>query len=109
HDFIYDRIYRFEDSNKVDWEFPTGLTFQTIDLGDVCRKIRDLIDTGPTNSIVQIGGPDILSSEEIVRIYRKVGKLPKSVRATEQLNAFQKMFTLGENLCPGDRYGTVTW
>lgn len=109
HDFVYDRVFRFADIDTADWLFPAGLWFQSIDLRDVCGKIGELIKKGPTISMRRIGGPEILSSEDYVRGFEVVMEHSEVSGSTDKLSEFQKMFTTGSNLCPNDRYGSITW
>ena len=109
HDFVYDRVFRFADIDKKDWLFPAGLRFQSIDLRDVCGKIEEVIKNGPTISMRRIGGPEILSSKDYVRGFEEMMKHSEVLGSTDKLSEFQKMFTTGSNLCPNDRYGSITW
>ncbi len=110
HDFVLNRIIHPLNIQKDnDFEIPQGLKFQSIDLTDVCEKIRALINSEPTNSRVIIGGPEILTIEEIVRIYLDIFKLDNRFKTTAQLDLFGKTFTTGINLCPDNRWGKITW
>ena len=110
HDFVLNRIIHPLNIQKDnDFEIPQGLKFQSIDLTDVCEKIRELISKEPTYSRVIIGGPEILKIEEIIKIYLDVFKLNNGYKTTAQLNLFVKTFTTGINLCPNNRWGKITW
>lgn len=110
HDFVLNMIIHPLNIQKdQDLEVPLGLRFQSIDLVDVCEKIRELINNEPSYSRVIIGGPEILTIEEIVRIYLDVFKLNNRYKTTLELNHFQHTFTTGINLCPDNRWGKITW
>jgi len=108
HDFVLNRILNAGEGNDV-ITVPAGLKFQSIDLSDVSKKIKQLIESGPCNSILQIGGPEILDADDIIRGYQTIVKPAKRVQFTSTLNDFQKLFTTGINLCPDQKWGTVTW
>lgn len=108
HDFILNRILDVRDKNDVIL-VPGDLKFQPIDLADVCKKIAQLIQTEPGNSIQQIGGPEILEIGDIVQQYQKIFKPTKEIQITSTLNDFQRLFTTGINLCSDHKWGTITW
>jgi uncharacterized protein YbjT (DUF2867 family) len=108
HNFVLNRILDAGKENDV-ITLPAGLKFQSIDLSDVRKKINQLIEGGPCNSILQIGGPEILDTDDIIREYQTIIKPGKRVQFTSTLNDFQKLFTTGINLCPDQKWGTVTW
>ncbi len=108
HDFVLNRILDAGKENDV-ITVPAGLKFQSIDLSDVSKKINQLIESGPCNSILQIGGPEILDADDIIREYQTIVKPAKRIQFASTLNDFQKLFTTGINLCPDQKWGTVSW
>lgn len=108
HDFVLNRILVGGNENEVSM-IPAGLNFQPIDLSDVSKRILQLIKSAPTNSILQIGGPEILNIQEIIQDYQKILKPRKKIETTTNLNDFQKLFTTGINLCPNNKWGSTTW
>ncbi|MGV8138567.1 MAG: SDR family oxidoreductase [Mangrovibacterium sp.] len=108
HDFVLNRILNVGEGDDV-ITVPAGLKFQSIDLSDVSKKINQLLQGGPCNSILQIGGPEILETDYIVQEYQTIVKPTKKIQFTSNLNDFQKLFTTGINLCPDKKWGTVSW
>ncbi len=108
HDFVLNRILDAGNENDV-IVIPAGLKFQPIDLADVCKRIGELIESGPTNSILQIGGPEIMEIEEIVQQYQTIMKPARRIEMISTLNDFRKLFTTGINLCPDQKWGSITW
>ena len=109
HDFVHNRILTPITGENGSFAIPAGLKFQSIDLIDVCEEIRECIKGGPTNSILQLGGPEVLTITEILEIYKNVIPTNKKITITTALNDFQKLFTTGINLCPDHKKGKITW
>lgn len=109
HDFVHNRILTPITGENGSFTIPAGLKFQSIDLLDVCEEIGESIKRGPTNSILQIGGPEVLKIGEIVEIYENIIPAKKKITMTADLNDFQKLFTTGINLCPDHKKGKITW
>lgn len=108
HDLVLDRIIRpNEEHAKI--KVPKGLKFQTIDVSDVALKVEEVLKEGPKQSVVNIGGPELLSLEEMIEPYIKIFHPEKTLENINDLNDFQKIFTTGINLCPESKYGKITW
>ncbi len=108
HDFVLNRIL-FDGNENEASIIPAGIKFQSIDLSDVCKKVFQLIESENTNSILQIGGPQILNIQDIIRDYQRIIKPSKKIETTTNLNDFQKLFTSGINLCTNNKWGSTTW
>ena len=108
HDFVRERILADGGDSEISW-IPAGLKFQSIDLGDVVKKILLLVKGQPTYSISQIGGPEVLSVEDMIRDYQTIVSRDKNFEMTTSLNDFQKLFASGINLCPNNRWGSCAW
>jgi uncharacterized protein YbjT (DUF2867 family) len=109
HDFIYNRILNTVNSEDGFITVPDGLQFQSIDLIDVCGEILGLLKNGATNSIIRIGGPEILKISDIIKSYQEIIKPGTKISLVPPHNDFQKLFTTGINLCPNHRTGKITW
>ena len=109
HDFVYNRILN-PANNKTEFVIiPAGIKFQSIDLTDVCEKIEELIKSKASNTIIEIGGPEVLTIQDIVKDYQDIIKSVKKIEMTSDLNDFQKLFTSEINLCREHKVGTTTW
>lgn len=109
HDFVYNRIINSNNSEDESIAIPGGLKFQSIDLTDVCAEILRLLKNGATNSILQVGGPEILESSGIAKTYQNVTSPEKKISIVPPGNDLQKLFTTGINLCPDHKKGKKTW
>jgi uncharacterized protein YbjT (DUF2867 family) len=84
------------------------LRFQPIGTDDVSGRLADLVAAGPRGHAPDMGGPEILSIEELDRIRAKVtGKRARLVPLPRI--GFIKAFDQGVHLTPDHRVGTQTW
>jgi uncharacterized protein YbjT (DUF2867 family) len=109
HDFVNNRILNAGERETEFLTIPEGLKFQSIDITDVCENIKELINSESSNSILDIGGPEILTIQNIVEAYQDIIKPNKKIKMTSDLNDFQKLFTTGINLSPERKLGRITW
>jgi len=110
HDFVLYRIINsLEAGNESIFKIPKGLKFQSIDVEDIAKYILNLVTHGPIMSIINLGGPQILSIEEMTKIYlNEIGKQDK-VEEVLLEDDFYNIFMSGINLCPEDRIGFIRW
>lgn len=109
HDFLYSRVLNVGDRETEVVTIPSGLQFQSIDITDVCENILGLIHRGPSNTILHLGGPEVLTMQEIVQAYQDIIKSDKEIKMTSDLNGFQNLFSTGINLSPEHKLGRITW
>jgi uncharacterized protein YbjT (DUF2867 family) len=88
---------------------PQGLQFQSIAVTDVASHIVNLVSHGPTRTISQVGGPEILSLEGMIKTYQRVLGKQRKIKNMQPENDFYKLFQSGKNLCPENRLGHLTW
>lgn len=81
---------------------------QPIDPSDGAEILTRLLDSGPANGIVEFGGPEVISSEDMLRdwlaargIRRQIVNLPLLGRSGRALRAGA--------FCCEDKSGKVTW
>ncbi len=88
---------------------PYGSTFQPIDVSEVVRRLAELVTAGPSGKAEDIGGPEVLSTDELIEQYTEVlGHKPRAFTipaAGKTLRGFGQ----GIQTCPDHKYGTITW
>jgi uncharacterized protein YbjT (DUF2867 family) len=108
HEFVlYRMIKPFEHGTNL--TIPAGLKFQSVDVADVAGKIKDLIQTGPANDVTTIGGPEILTIEEMAKTYLTTLGLPASITPEKMEGERFDMLRSGINLCKDKAFGKITW
>ena len=110
HDFV---LYRIINSLEKEMDsvlkIPKGLKFQPIDVKDVAKYILSLVNHGPAGSIINVGGPEILSIEEMTQTYlSETGRQDKFEEVILE-DDFYNIFKSGINLCPENSVGDIRW
>lgn len=110
HDLVLQRIIKpIAGVNGKKLLIPQNLRFQSIDKKDVAQKVYEVTGQNPENEIICIGGPEILSLEKMIDIYLTLLNRDEITESIPPYNELQKIFTTGINLCPENKYGTITW
>lgn len=108
HDLVLNMIRSFEIVNETIL-VPVGMKFQSIEVNEVALRLAELVDEQAAGLLPDMGGPEILSIEEMVKIYLEVSGKPYSVAAKPIEGPRYELFRSGINLSPAHRYGSVTW
>lgn len=81
---------------------------QPIDPGDAAEMVGKFLESGPTGEIVELGGPEVVMSDELLKtwlmkkgLHRRIVRLPLLGRSARALRA-------GAFTCE-DKSGKVTW
>ena len=110
HDFVLYRIIRsFEQVAEPNITIPEGLKFQTVDIREVAQRLVEISVNNPAGKLPDMGGPEILSLEQMTRIYLEILGRRQKVIAQPIENEFFQIFRSGINLCPGNATGKITW
>ncbi|WP_433478920.1 SDR family oxidoreductase [Spirillospora sp. CA-142024] len=90
---------------------PKGLRDQPIDVGEVAERLAELaLAAGPARRVEDMGGPEVLSAEEMMRDYLKARGLRRPVRVPIPLpGAAARGFREGHHLTPDHVAGKRTW
>jgi uncharacterized protein YbjT (DUF2867 family) len=87
---------------------PRSTPFQPVDAGDVSDVLADLVEAGPTRRAPDVGGPQVLSIQQIndarSRITGRRALLVPIPRV-----GFVRDFAEGHHLCPDRAVGRITW
>lgn len=108
HDFVLNRMIKPFDSG-TDLKVPAELKFQSIDIKEVAGKINQLIIDGPVNEVITIGGPEILTIEEMSAAYLKTLGRTDPVKTEMMPGERFDMLRSGVNLCKEHTFGKITW
>jgi uncharacterized protein YbjT (DUF2867 family) len=88
---------------------PYGSTFQPIDTTEVADRFADLVDGSPQGRAEDIGGPEVLSIDELTGEWAEVfGAKPRCFTLPATGKAFQD-FGKGIQTTPDHKVGTITW
>lgn len=110
HDLVLQRIIKPLDEEKGTKLFvPENLRFQSIDKKDIAKKVYEIMEQDPKNETINIGGPEILTLDKMLDIYLTLLNRDELTESVPPKSDLQKIFTTGINLCPENKYGTITW
>ncbi|GCE50082.1 uncharacterized protein YbjT (DUF2867 family) [Thermosporothrix hazakensis] len=108
HNFVLRIITEAEDPATGTITIPERMRFQTIDIADVAHALIEFAEQGPAGRAPDMGGPQILSLEEMVEIYKQI----YHKQATTQYDpngTLLSVFQSGINLVPERAVGRITW
>ncbi|NDU74682.1 NAD(P)H-binding protein [Actinomadura sp. DSM 109109] len=90
---------------------PRGLSDQPVEVGEVARRLADLaLAAGPARRVEDMGGPEVLTVEEMMREYLKARGLRRPVRVPVPLpGRAARAFREGHHLAPDGAVGKRTW
>ncbi|MCP9955914.1 SDR family oxidoreductase [Actinomadura madurae] len=90
---------------------PRNLRDQPIDVGEVAERLTELaLAAGPARRVEDMGGPEVLTAEEMMRDYLAARGLRKPVRLPLPLpGKAARGFREGRHLTPDRAVGKRTW
>jgi uncharacterized protein YbjT (DUF2867 family) len=90
---------------------PRGLRDQPLDVGEVAERLAELaLGAGPARRVDDMGGPEVLTAEEMMRDYLRARGLRRPVRVPVPLpGRAARGFREGHHLTPDRAVGKRTW
>jgi uncharacterized protein YbjT (DUF2867 family) len=88
---------------------PAGFQFQTVDSAEVAAALAAQVDAGPAGRLPELGGPEVLSVEEIARAWLAAEGRRKPVLNLPLPGAAASGFRHGFNTNPAATRGRTTW
>jgi len=86
-----------------------GMRFQSIEVGEVAEQLVLLMEQGPAGYVPDMGGPQILTIEEMAEAYLHIRGKKAAVRSELLPGGMFDAFRSGINLVPDHAVGTITW
>jgi uncharacterized protein YbjT (DUF2867 family) len=112
HSFIAGLIQKLGPGPSNEILVPAGVRLQTIETGEVAHRLVELVRSTQRGRAEDIGGPEILSLEEMVTDYLSARGLHATLRSVsaDSIPGLPWYAWTGEaQLCPRHRYGRITW
>jgi len=88
---------------------PLDFRFQTVSANEVADRLCQLASEEPTNGLSNMGGPEVLSLEEMVAQWRAAGPHPRRAIRLPLPGKVARAFREGRNTCPEQAQGRQTW
>jgi len=109
HDFVLKLIQSFGADTLPVVHVADDMRFQSIDVGEVAAKLVSLVEDHPAGHAPDMGGPQILTIEEMTEAYLRVRGREATVQPEELASGMYDAFRSGINLVPDHAVGTITW
>lgn len=110
HSFVLLRFIKpFVPNGDEPLKIPQGLKFQSIDIKDVGSVIVKQSLGEPLNSIILLGGPEVLTLEQMTESYLKLQDKSNIIEPQPVEGSIHDLFRSGINLCPDNANGKITW
>lgn len=88
---------------------PAGFRFQSVDESEVAARLAGCISDGPRGRLVDFGGPEVLSLDEMARAWMEAGGVRKRLVRLPVPGAAAKALRAGKNTAPEGARGTIRW
>jgi uncharacterized protein YbjT (DUF2867 family) len=89
---------------------PAGISLQPIDAGEVARRLAELAGGSPEGRVADMGGPQVHSFAELVRIYlRATGRRRRPVLGVPVPGRIAAAYRAGHHLAPHRAVGRRTF
>ncbi len=88
---------------------PTDFLYQPIAHEEVAEALARSLDAGPSGRLPDTGGPEVLTVKELAQRWFQVRGMRRVILPIRVPGAAAAAFRRGENICPENRQGRVTW
>ena len=88
---------------------PVGFKVQPIDPGEFAEALWRVVDTGPVQGIVEVGGPAVLSWRELVSSWMHARGMRKPMLPLPIPGRVAAALRRGDGTTPAHAVGTTTW
>ena len=109
HDYVLRIILSFGADTLPIVHVPEGMRFQSIDVGEVANNLVSLMEQGSLGRTPDMGGPQILTIEEMTETYLHIRGRKATVRSEVLPGNRFNVFRSGINLVPDHAVGTINW
>ena len=109
HDLVWKLLQSFGIDKRSEVSVPQGMQFQSIDHREVADRLVTLVEQGPSGHTPNMGGPQVLTIEEMATTYLRLRGRKALIRSEALPGAMFSVFRSGVNLVPGHADGTITW
>jgi uncharacterized protein YbjT (DUF2867 family) len=109
HPFVLQIIRSLGADTLPEVPVPAGVRFQSIDVGEVADRLVSFMEQGPAGHAPDIGGPQVLTVEEMTEAYLRIQGNKATVSAKALPGDRYDAFRSGINLAPDHAVGAVTW
>ena len=109
HTLVLQLLHSFGIDTHKEVSVPAGMRFQSIDHREIAERLVQLVEQGPSGHMPEMGGPQVLTIEEMAATYLHLQGRRARVRSEPMAGAVFDVFRSGINLIPTHTDGTITW
>jgi uncharacterized protein YbjT (DUF2867 family) len=88
---------------------PKDVSMQLLDPGEVASRMITLIETKPAGRAPDMGGPEVIAMEDVLRDYLRTNGKRRAVRTIRLPGKMMEAMRRGDNLAPDHADGRITW
>ena len=88
---------------------PKGSRVQLVDASEVADRLVELVEAGPSGRVADMGGPEILTIRDVVRLQKEILGRRAWVLELPAVGRTGRGFRDGFNLCPDQAVGQITY
>ncbi len=88
---------------------PAGFKFQSVDESEVAARLAGRLAEGPRGRLVDFGGPEVLTLEEMAEAWMEARGVRKRLVRLPLPGAAAKALRAGRNTAPEGARGTIRW
>ena len=107
HTLVLGIIKAAEEKSASPLIIPSGLRFQSIEHTEVAQRLVELAEQAPAGYVPDMGGPQILTLEEMAEIYLRVNNKPGPVQPEALPSDLFATFRSGVNIIPDQKVGHI--
>nr|BBH86630.1 nucleotide-diphosphate-sugar epimerase [Thermosporothrix sp. COM3] len=109
HDLVLNLIKQSEKPEEKKIVIPAGMRFQSIDKLEVAHRLVDLVERGACGHVPAMGGPQVLTIEEMADIYMRVYQRECVIHPMPLKSPLYDAFRSGVNIVLDRAVGHITW
>jgi uncharacterized protein YbjT (DUF2867 family) len=88
---------------------PAGFQVQSVDVGEVARRLLRCVEAGPGGRLPDFGGPEAMSLRDAARQWREARDVTKPVLPLPLPGHAAAALRAGANTVPAGEHGTLRW
>jgi uncharacterized protein YbjT (DUF2867 family) len=109
HPFVRYLLQSYGADTQPEVMVPGGIRMQSVDVGEVADRLVLLMEHGPSGQTPELGGPQILSLEDMAQTYMHLRGRQAKIRSVRPADEMHTMMRTGIILTPEHAEGKITW
>jgi uncharacterized protein YbjT (DUF2867 family) len=107
--YLIDFVLRAATKLPLVTPLPTNLHFQSVAESEVAQRLREIVQSGPGGRWPDMGGPEVQTLGELAQNWLSLRGMRRAVIPLWLLGKSAQGFRRGDNTCPEQAVGKITW